>query len=304
MTSPPLDPLDFEVDLDHYRRADLSWLDELDDISVHAGPPHQRMATRGVALDDWLVVDELAQPELALRRRLWQEGRAQVFAQLPTAAPAAAEAATVVHGWLAEHHPASLTNWDEGIEEPLARAGLAIQDDLCLMEHDDEGGWRLTAALVCFPTYWRLADKIGHTQGVVHGPVPYYAADLEAKVERFFDRLRPGRIVGRRNWGFSASAYLYSPDINELGVANYDDPSALWLRSERQTLRRLPETGAILFTIRVQQAPAYALIDRPDLVGRLRRALEGWPPDLMDQRAGGRGWGPPVLEWLQSLDRT
>ena len=48
-------------------------------------------------------------------------------------------------------------------------------------------------------------------------------------------------------------------------------PTRLWLRSERQTLRRLPATGAVLFTIRVQQTPFASLRSGPTWRRRSRR---------------------------------
>ena len=64
------------------------------------------------------------------------------------------------------------------------------------------------------------------------------------------------RIVVRRNWGFSAHPLLFAPDLAALRQPRRYAPDAVWLRSERQTLRRLPDSGAILFAIRVQLAPA------------------------------------------------
>ena len=60
-------------------------------------------------------------------------------------------------------------------------------------------------------------------------------------------------------------------DLHDLAPELWDpvptDPTAtrLWLRTERQTLRRLPDSGASVFTIRVQMAPLSALAARPAL---------------------------------------
>ena len=93
----------------------------------------------------------------------------------------------------------------------------------------------------------------------VHGPVDHYATDLEARVDVFFDRFRVDRPVWRRNMSFKTTHALYLPysklEPVDAPTEVSADGSPYWMRSERQTLRKLPRTGAILFTIRVQLAP-------------------------------------------------
>ena len=57
-------------------------------------------------------------------------------------------------------------------------------------------------------------------------------------------------------------------------------PATLKLRTERQTLRRLPKTGAIVFTIRVYQSPVVELAKEPGVPGRLASAVRGWSEDV------------------------
>lgn len=61
------------------------------------------------------------------------------------------------------------------------------------------------------------------------------------------------------------------------------DPVQVRLRVERQTLRRLPKTGAIVFTIRVYLTPLEDLVKEPDVPGRLASALRSWPEDVARQ---------------------
>ena len=58
------------------------------------------------------------------------------------------------------------------------------------------------------------------------------------------------------------------------------DPREVFLRSERQTLRRLPRTGAVVFTIRVYQTPVVDLAEEPGVPGRLASAVRGWSEDV------------------------
>lgn len=314
------EPHRFAVDDALYRAADHGWLAELDGLSVHSGAPQQRMATRAVDEADWLRVDGLREPELALRRRILAEARPEVSAALPGSEAACEEAAALVASWLRQHHPdlgfpdlgapsaadgGSGTEIGGGAAEALAaleRAALSVQEDLCLMERSAEtGAWDLTAGVVLFPSYWRILEKLGHRQEAIHGPVPHYADDLAVTVTRFFDRLRPGRIVSRRNWGFAAHPLLFVPQIGVLDTSDRYQPPDLWLRSERQTLRALPETGAILFTIKVQLAPSTALVHHPDLAARLADAIEGWSPEMLAMRGSRYGGVRTITAWLRSV---
>ena len=293
-------PYAYAVDAGRYRGADDSWLDELDQLVVFADEPRQRMGTRAIEEAGWLSSDVHRGPELALRRRLYDEAPGEVFDALADTDDPCAEAAALVHAWLATNRPAFLADWDAKLPHPLVRAGLAVQEDLCVMQRGSEG-WRLTAGMLCFPTYWRLADKIGRTLDQVHGPVPHYEDDLADKVALFFDRLPAGRTVSRRNWGLTAHPMLFVPDLDALIQPARFDSQQLWLRSERQTLRRLPDTGAILFTIRVQLAPATALLERLPLAARLLDAVEHWTPEMIASRGNRHGWMEQVTGWLRRI---
>ncbi len=310
---PTVDPSAYPIDLAVYRAADHGWLDELDGLAVHVGPPHQRMGTRVIDHADWLRPDQHRDRELGLKRRLFREAHGEVLGVLPGSEAASAEVAALVGDWVGTHggghgsrsgraaldvERAPDNDLDTG--HPLVRAALLVQEDLCLMQRDATG-WRLTAAALCFPTYWRLADKLGRPQQDLHAPVPHYGDDLAAKVDRFFDRLSPDRIVARRNWGFSAHPLLFVPDLEALAPPGGFDVEQLWLRSERQTLRRLAQSGGILFTIRVQLAPGEALLSRPMLAARLLAAMEAWSPQLVAARGGRHGWFDQLTQWLRTI---
>ncbi|RDX52999.1 hypothetical protein OH76DRAFT_61641 [Lentinus brumalis] len=64
-------------------------------------------------------------------------------------------------------------------------------------------------------------------------------------------------------------------------------PATLRLRTERQTLRRLPKTGAIVFTIRVYQTKLEELVCEPGVPGRMASAIRSWPEDVARYKARG-----------------
>jgi dimethylamine monooxygenase subunit A len=276
------------------------WLDEL---SLEAAPPHHRMGTRGLDLanpSECLRVDEHRDTELALRGRLLDEQRPLVFAEVPHALDACAETRQLVDSFLTTHGLLASAADDH----PLVAAGRAVQEDLCLMVRRGSG-WHLDAAVLCFPSLWSLAEKIGRRIDVVHGPVPHYASDLSERVDRFFDRLAVGRVVARRNLSIKPFPLLCLPfeksDMLPVGEEAADDGSPYWLRTEYQTLQRLPESGAILFTIKSQLAPLGVLRARPDIAQRLLDQLNSWSTDLHAYKSTGSVLERNVLPWLRSV---
>ena len=135
---------------------------------------------------------------------------------------------------------------------PLARAALGVAEDLATLVRD-ASGWRLVEAFVAAPSAWVLGDKIGRVLGEVHAPVPGFEAGTtnDRTIARMFDALRDGVPVVRASWSLHADAHRFLPrhapdHAARLAAAPLD---ALHLRRERQTLRRLPASGAVLFTI-------------------------------------------------------
>jgi len=160
----------------------------------------------------------------------------------------------------------------------------------------------LEAASLCFPSHWRLVDKMGRSVAAIHAPVPHYADELAARVDTFFDRLRPERPVVRRNLSIHSHDELFRPEPHESpssfapGVSGLDQ---VWLRSERQTLMRLARTDAVLFTIKTQQCPAAVLTQRPTVARALATKLAALEPEL---RATGETipFPPWLVPWLQA----
>ncbi|KAJ3990373.1 hypothetical protein F5890DRAFT_1481462 [Lentinula detonsa] len=74
----------------------------------------------------------------------------------------------------------------------------------------------------------------------------------------------------------------------------------LRLRTERQTLRRLPLSGAIVFTIRTYLFPVEELAKEPGIPARMASAMRSWPEDV--RRYKGNGLYEKVM--LEYLDKA
>jgi hypothetical protein len=273
------------------------WLDEL---SFPVGPPHLSMGVRALGDEPWLVADEHRAVELAEKRRLSEERPDEVFAALPGTEAAGAEVLDAVVTWL-RANDLDAPGAAQAPSHPLGRAGLLVQEDLCLLV-ERGGGWHLDAASLHFPSHWRLADKLGLPLSEVHGPVAHYGDELTAKVDTVHGRLRPGRTLLRRNWTLHEADHLFAPVPAGWSDAERaaPDPARWTLRSERQTLLALPTSGAVLFTIRTQQAPLGVLARRPDRAAELAACVRSLSPGL----EAYKGLGPvrdPLLAWLDAL---
>lgn len=258
--------------------------------------PHRvRMGLTALAPgESWIEVDADRDDDLREKRRLFAVERERVLQTLPGSEPAQREVRDVVARELAERHPALATSLDRGDDRlpAIEAAALLVQEDLCVMERRD-AGWCLTAAAVCFPTRWDMPPKMGLPLTAIHDPVPTYRERVAASADRFFDLLEAGRVFRRANWSLLDDPALFQPVALRGGapvasIAASDADTAVWLRVERQTLQRLPASGAILFSIRIHRAPLGALADDPDAAASLAAAVRSMEPAMVRYKALAR----------------
>jgi len=253
-----------------------------------AGPLSLAPGLKPIDPEKWLVPDSEAAAWLPEKTILMRTHRAQVFAD--TGAPdAIAEAAHAVLDVAGNGHE----TWDS----PLEHAASRVSDDLCILLPDESGEWVLRAASLVAPTYWSLAEKTGQPLAGLHRTVPRANPGLVSRISRMFDALRPGSVLERFNWTVQAGPARFTPSsapLKAMARATPDEAALdlLHFRVERQTISKLPETGAVVFTIRVCVDPLSAAL--PDAFHRqaFMAAWEGIDPDL----AAYKGW--PVYHRL------
>lgn len=140
---------------------------------------------------------------------------------------------------------------------PLLQASFWVADDLVLMRRHDDG-WRLVAASLFAPSYWTLAEKFDRPLQVIHDPVPEFGEGTRKSelITRMFDHIKPGVILERRNWSFHAEGDWYAPGQHphELLTDDVNDDvlAAMFVRTEYQTIQKLPVSDDVLFTIGVK----------------------------------------------------
>ena len=301
--------------------SDLPFPSPPDYAPFKAGPFRLSMGLMPLALKDWIEPDTQCAAELTEKERLLTERHEEVFAALPEANPGAAETLALLVEYLPSRFPALYRRNGERLDNlatgqqwevhntplhPLDLAGRLVQEDLCLMQwRADTRVYHLVGASLCFPTRWRLADKIGQPLNAIHAPIPGYAEQLATSMDKFFDRLKVEKPVWRLNWSLMDDPTLFQPTGHgRTGTNTHITPEnagdALWLRMERQTLRRLPHSHDILFTIRVYIRPLAQLATQPDRAAQLAAALRALPPSLRRYKSL-----PPFIEAVLTwLDRA
>jgi dimethylamine monooxygenase subunit A len=264
------------------------------------GGARHKVGLRPVDPGAWLeLTGDDAAGQLAEKRRVFDGHRGAVLAALPGSQEACLELLDLVReataGGPAVSVPAGC--------HPLEEAGRMVPEDFCVHLPDSETGvLTLVAGCVAFPNRWTLADKLGQPVTAVHTPVPDYAAQLGRPVERVMDRLPDSRILERHNWGVVGDGELFAPlpaaarraDWQGIGLQQ-------WLRVERQTLRRLPQSGAVVFTIRTLMAPLEILRGDPEAAGLLGEAIRELPHDVARYKLGPPIARAALLEWLAGL---
>ncbi|MEJ0023099.1 MAG: heme-dependent oxidative N-demethylase subunit alpha family protein [Alphaproteobacteria bacterium] len=235
-----------------------------------AGPPDFVVGLKPIEPAAWLYPDTEAHilPE---KRALLAHSRRAVFAETPGSASAQAELAATVGG-----------------DDFLAVAGM-VSDDFCLMEKHGPD-WVLSAATLCAPTFWSLPENIGKPVAHLHGPVPDTlgpsgAQGLAARIARMFDAVAPGVIMERFNWTVQAGPERFTPSqgplierANATPVAQAGD--LLHMRVERQTIQKLPQTGAVVFTIRICIDPLMAVFAVDGARDAFAKAWRGAAPHV------------------------
>jgi hypothetical protein len=263
-----------------------------------AAPPYRAtMGLQPLDLAEWIEIDHTYATQMAQKRGLLAERHGEVFQALPEALEASQEILRLLLDHLPQHFPhlfrregdrfanlATGESWplDSSPLHPLDLAGRLVQEDFCLMEGSP---YRLTAASLCFPARWTLAEKFGRPMQEIHAPVPLYPEKLAKPVDRFFEHLKTDKPVWRTNFSLIDDPALFqtkghSRTSVDASITPETVGDRVFLRIERQTLHRLPHTEAILFTIRTHVWPLTIFTGDPGGAADLAETLRTMPEQV------------------------
>lgn len=119
--------------------------------------------------------------------------------------------------------------------------------------------------------------------------------------------LQVDKPIWRNNWAAAFTGDICEPSYNvggpgaQLDALGGKRPPAedLWLKTEYQTLRRLPQSKAILFTIRtlVQPMPEIGL----EAAKTLHKSLSGMRPELREYKGVPGEAAEDLLKMLEGM---
>lgn len=292
---------------------------------------NDKMGTAFLSESEPLVeVDEHYQREVALKRQLLIEWPDYYYQAAPGHEVAQWDVVNTVLANLARFYPDSFSlqqtgdrwHWDNRLlheqltfrfgdastlpVDPLDWVGRQVQEDLILLSGE---GATLVAGQLCFGNDWCLDEKMGLPFWQIHAPIVPIVDPMIRAATHLMDRLPVGRPVWRMNWSVKVSDQLdmtsrHTPALKQQLVDQLPHLSPetvgekLFIRIERQTLTRLPLSGAILFGIHTyQNRLADEVRARPDASRRLAAVFATTPPAMLDYKSM-TAFLPALLEYL------
>ncbi|KIW35330.1 uncharacterized protein PV07_02032 [Cladophialophora immunda] len=200
-------------------------------------------------------------------------------------------------------------NPPDDVQQTLHLIALNVDEDfLMLLPAPDGEGYSLQAFVWCYPVGFDPQNKKGMKLREAHAPVPAYKQVLETSMDRYFARLRPGKVVERVNWAVATNSslcergeyHLYSDD--QVSTTTEIDLDDTWVRCELQTLFALPGSGGRILSVHLYLYPIKE-IKEVGLAEDMCRAIDGYGKG----NAGGFSrykrvpvWGEQVKEFLRN----
>ena len=261
------------------------------------------MGVKPLDLTTLIEIDEKFAHELLLKEKLLHDRYPEVFAALPGSEPSQQEVLEMILAHLRQYFPQYYQWSDEAIacpstgqvwkfadfaHAPLDLAGRIIQEDLVIME-SSPNGYILTAASECFRLRWNLQEKMGQPLAKIHSPVPGYDKKLQRPMDNLFARITVKNPIWRMNWSIVDDPIMlleqFNPDLEiDPRITTDNAGENLWLRMERQCLRRLPQTEAIVFFTHTYIHPLSVLTQLPGSATALIAAIENMPTEMQNYK--------------------
>lgn len=286
------------------------------------------MGIRSLNFEDWIELDsDWTKFHERKKQRLAQENNEELWAVDPRAEDAAYETLELLVDYLPARYPTLFETTATGIRiiptdeefnttsrptpvNPMVIVANLLQDDVAIMIEDGDGQYYLRAGAILLAGFWRLKDKIHLPLYRIHtdGDVPEYKEKLQTPMDRFFTKLTPDKGVCRNNYFIQtdedvAWSHAIGPeDSDEIGwytAQAATDAERLMFRSERQSLRRLPRSGGILFTIRTYFLPVKDIAAEPYVPRRLLNGIKAWSPNVAGYK-GLEKYGECLIPYLEA----
>ncbi|KAH8426315.1 heme-dependent oxidative N-demethylase family protein [Aspergillus melleus] len=286
------------------------------------------MGLRSMNWDEWIELDNHYLRYHGDKAQRIKDRGSKCCRTAPEAMDAAIELLEELTNYLPERYPTLFHRTPTGLtnlithetfdittrplpEDPMTTCARLIQDDIAIMIERPDGDYYLLAGAILLAGFWRLEDKYGLRLSEIHtsGNVPGYKTKLEKGMLNFFRRLKPSDPVIRNNYFIQVDEHLpWSVSIGDedgdgVGWNTAEKNKAIenhYFRSERQSLRRLPRSGGVVFTIRTYFEPIVDVAKEDYVPGRLASAVRSWGDDVAVYK-GRERYGEVLLEYLDRM---
>ena len=199
--------------------------------------------------------------------------------------------------------------------EPLLQMSRFLEEDFMLIQEID-GVQVITAASNAYSSSGRLVASVGRNVAWAHEPVPQLTAKLGPRIDRMIASIHPDSPCERFNWQLTPMSTKFFPPAAHAANAEAmrriceslsRNPERaeelLWIRVERQTLSRLPESRAVAFSLHTYSDPLSAVKGDVESV-RAMLALMRTYSDARLQYSEMDIVRDSVIQWLESAANT
>lgn len=181
---------------------------------------------------------------------------------------------------------------------PLELCELIVQEDLILMRpgkvvvdttttkgpsSSNIQSYHMAAAAVVF-SFRELAQKLSQPAEFIHAPVPHFRDHIQTTLNLMFSTLSAEKPLWRNNWGIASTDKLDEPlygsatahEERRMLIGNIADVKhKYFLKVEYQTIRRLPQSNYLLFTVKTMVNRLDELESMPTAAACLASSIRG-----------------------------
>ena len=286
-----------------------------------------QLGLRPIRPENWILIGADHVEMMRQKHDRLNRFRPYYYRTLAESLPAQRELRNRVTAHLLSDHPESfqstgsvvrsvLTNQtldpNDDTIEPLLQLSYLIEEDFMLLDEND-GIPRITAAANAYSSSGRLVTSVGHGMEWTHAPVPQLTKKLGSKITRVIRSVHAATPCERFNWQLTPMASVFFPHddphaanaaaMQHISAELHRDPARaaelLWIRVERQTLSRLPNSNTVAFSLHTYSDPLSSIQSDLESLRAIWALLsdyteERWKYSEMDIVR------EPLMRWLEA----
>jgi len=289
-----------------------------------------QLGLRPFSPDRWISMEADYAHNMREKRELLAAYPDRYYRTLPSSLPAQRELLERVVAHLVADHAgrfaragSTLCSLDTGARfdldargiEPLLLLSHIIEEDVMLIEQV-EGHAIISAASNVYSSSGRLVASVGRAIDWAHVPVPGLSALLGKRIDRVVGSVHADTPGERFNWQLTPMASIFFPRdnphaanaaamhaiIDELRAHPERAGELLWIRVERQTLSRLPDSGAVAFSLHTYSDPLAAIQCDGESLRAMLALLRAYSPERLHYSEMDI-IREPVTQWLEAAAR-